>query len=247
MNRGEYQRAADIYQKIVELVPQFAAGYHFLALAKKELGANINEIIGLFEKATVADPKYFPAVESLSKIYYTMGDYDKAVECGIKAVEINPESVSSRLALAWTYLLGKEDARSALPHFDAALAKESNPYGYFGWGLANFKDGQRGRVLEAITGLRALGDENKARHLEEMLRTGEYRPPESAQQLAENNQRLISEFPPDFEEQPSTFDGTSRTMKVRLFAPAVENYSRSTPIPDDPPNNKRSLRALQNR
>lgn len=221
MNKGEYQRAADIYQKIVDIVPNFAAGYHFLALAKKELGAPPEEIIGLFEKATEKDPQYMPAIESLAKIYYTFGDYDKAVEFGNKAVQLAPDNVSSRLALGWTYLLGKDSAIEALAHFDVALSKEHNSYGYYGWGLANFKVGKRGKVLEAITELRNLGDEDKAKSLEEMLRTGEYRPPMAAAQIATQNQRLLTDFPPDFENQPTSFDASSRAVNVRLYDPGM--------------------------
>jgi tetratricopeptide (TPR) repeat protein len=246
MSEGNFQKAADLYQQTISIYPKFAAGYNFLALARKELGATPDEIIRLFKKSIEVDPRYPLAYENLAKIYYTMGDQDQASRYGAQAVALQPNELSSRLVYGWVELLGKNEPEKALEQFEAALKIEKISYAYYGLGLAYFKTQQRGKILEIITILRQSGGEDFARQLEEMLRTGQYKAPVTAPQILAAQKALLNEYPQDFENHTTSVDAVASRMKVRL-RPASE----APPVPAEDqaqaaaPSSGSHLRALQ--
>jgi len=189
--KREFKEAITLFQETLDLYPSFPQPYNFMALAHKEIGSDPAEIIRLLNKAVEVDPHFAMAYDNLGKIHYEIGEFRKAKTHAQKSVELNPDSVTARLGLAWICLLGLGEMREAIEHFEIAVAKEKTDYGLFGLGMAYFMDHQRGRVLEMITSLRQEGRDNLATNLEDVIREGRYLPTKGVESLIESqNSRM---------------------------------------------------------
>lgn len=168
----DYDRAIQLYEKTLELYPDFAPSYYYLGLAHKAKGADTQEVIWFFKKAIELNPNYAQAFDNLSRLYFSMGMLDEAEEAGLQALKINPELISAHISLGWIYILGKSQPRNAIYHFEKVLEKEKISYAYFGLGIAYVQDHQKFRALEMITALRQLGEEASATQLENLVHNG---------------------------------------------------------------------------
>ena len=166
--QGDFQRAAELFQKVVDIYP-LAQAYHYLGLAHKELGTDLNKVVDMFKKAVEIDPGFTEAYENLSKACYGVGSYSEAEKYGLKAVELNPHNVSSQLSMGWIYLLGKGNAGEAIPYFEKAMAMQPTAFGYLGLGMAYIVDDQHHKTLEMITVLRQMEELDLALQLEKMM------------------------------------------------------------------------------
>ena len=172
-NDGDYDKSIGLYEKAIEAAPNFAPGYNYLGLAHKARGTDLKEVLWLFKTATELDPNYANAYENLAKVSYNLGEFDQAQEYGLKAVSLDPKSVTAQLALGWIYLVGQSSPNKAIKYFKFA-ANQEVPLAYYGLGLAYFMDHQRLLVLESITKLRSLNREDLALELENIIRRGDY-------------------------------------------------------------------------
>ncbi len=213
-SKGEYDKAINGYEKILEIVPEFGAVYNYLALAHKEKGTDIDEVIWLFKKAIQFKPDFSQPYDHLAKIYYSMAEYDLAEKYGAKAVEIKPDLVTARLTLAWTYLLGKKQASDAIPHFEHVLKKNDFTYAQYGLGMAYSMSQESFRVLEMITALRDKGEENLATQLESMIRGGSYsHPPEIKKAPVPRSKRVRGQL---VENELPSYASESQNVPVRV-------------------------------
>ena len=228
-NQGDYNKAISLFEKTLEIKSDFAPSYYYLGLTHKAIGTNLREVSWLFKKAVEIKPDYVYALDNLGKIYYQLGEFQKAIEVLEKAVEVEPKQFSAHLTLGWTYLLGVSQPADAISHFEKVLEEKQVPYAYFGLGMAYFMDNQRFRVLEMITALRQLNEEDFAVQLEEMVRQGHYIPPKEGAGVAllaspqqdhivviENNVEEVNEEEERYKE-----------MKVRLSEPLLEKPDQS--------------------
>ena len=174
-SKGDYDAAISLFQQSIDLRPDFAPAYNYLGLAKKEKGGNLKELVPIFQKAIELDPHYADAHNNLGKVYYGLGQFDKAKEETLKALEINPALTNAKLSLAWIHLLGKSQPREAIVYFNQVVKEDANiPYAYFGLGMAYFMNHQKPLVLEMITKLRLSQQEDLAKKLEDMIRDNTY-------------------------------------------------------------------------
>ncbi len=175
----DYKRAIDLFEKALALYPNFAPSYNFLGMCHKAIGSDPEGVIWLFKKSIEVDPKYLLAYENLSKSYYSLGDYENAEKISLKALEVDPQSVTAKLTLAWTYLLGKSMPKDAIDYFeDARKNTNSNdlPYVQLGLGMAYFLAGEKFKALEMITTLKKMNQLKMADQLEKIVRQHNYKP-----------------------------------------------------------------------
>ncbi len=214
---NQFTKAIELFESAIKLYPDLAPAYNYLGLCHKSLNTKPKTVIGFFEKAIEIDPNYLLAYDNLAKIYYGLNDYQKAEEYNLKALEINPNLLSSNLSLGWINLLGKSDATEAIYYFEKVIEINPMPYAYFGLGLANFLDNDNVEVLNSITILRNAGQEPLAQHLERMLREKRYIAPEGPRPASSrilSDPALAKKAGASFKDKNPSAEGAG--MKVRL-------------------------------
>jgi len=168
---GRYQDAINQFEAVIELNNGFAAAYYALGMVYQEISEDPRYPLWYFETAIEIDPSYAPAYDVLCRSYYQLQNYYDAEVICHKALDLNPDFLSSKMSLAWVYLVGYSDPDRALPYFEQVVEKIQNPAVYFGLGMAYAMLEENARAVDIITYLRAQGAEDFAIHLEAMLRS----------------------------------------------------------------------------
>ena len=102
--RKEFREGEAASKRSIELSPSYADGYSLLALFKNNLGKSA-EAIPLIEKAMKLNPHYtWDYIYQLGRANYTLGDYAKAINYLIQALERNEAAGYPRLFLAAAYV-----------------------------------------------------------------------------------------------------------------------------------------------
>jgi tetratricopeptide (TPR) repeat protein len=207
-NKEEYDRSIKIYEQINKEYPQFAPAYIGLGLALKEKGADIEEVLYYYKTAVEKDPASVQALEQLGRLYYSIGQLNKAQVSFEKALKINANMPGIKQTLGWINLVGKKtNAERAIIYFQDVIKTSPNPNAYFGLGIAYFTTNQREKALEVITYLKSIGQDDFASKLEKSVR--------------ENRKVIVDNFSEDGEidQDKNVFDKTADTPKgiqVRL-------------------------------
>lgn len=236
-DRGDYKTAIELYEKTIELNPNFAPAYNALGLAHREINTDLSEMAWLFKTATEIDPNYAQAYDNLGKAYYGLGYFDRAEQSCLKALSLNPDSVSSKLSLGWIYLLGKSSPKEAIAYFKEVLKSDKISYAYFGLGMAYYMNGDRANVLDIVTKLRSMEKEDLALQLENMVREGRYVGQQQGTPLVNTQPRNIESLliPASRAVAPAASkEGKASMMRVRLKgkmfnAPSQESDAKATP------------------
>ncbi len=167
--KGDYSTAMDLFEKTLDIYP-LAAAYNYLGLCHKATGTDLKDVIWFFKKAIELDPNYVNAYDNLGRIYYELGNFEKAEEYCKKALEIDKDCLSAKLALGWIDLLGLSKPEEAIYYFEQAKKKVDIPYLYLGLGVAYYMNNQNPEALEMITALRQHNREDLALELEKIIR-----------------------------------------------------------------------------
>jgi len=170
-NAGQYDKAIEYFEKVVEIDSNFGPVYNSLGLAYSNSDADLSDIIWFFKVATEIDPNYIDAYNNMCRVYYQAGEHVLAEQSCLKVLEINPNYTQTQLTLAWIYLVGKSQPQEAIYYFNEVLKRVRNPIIYFGLGLAYSMNGDSGQVLDTVTTLRQIGEEQLAAQLENTLRS----------------------------------------------------------------------------
>jgi len=166
-----YQDAINDFEAVIELNNSFAWAYHALGLVYDEVSADPYYPLWYFQTAVQIDPDFAPSYDMLCRSYYQLQKYREAEAVCLKALELDPDLVSSQLSLAWVYLIGRSDPDRAMQYFNKVIQKINTPFIHFGMGMVYAMRGEHGRVLEIVTMLRAEGMEEFAAHLESIVRS----------------------------------------------------------------------------
>ena len=197
---GQYDRALELFDQMITYYPAFAPAYNakgivYVALEKPQ------EAIYYFKRVTDLEPQNAQAFDSLGKAYYATKEFDLAEAAFKKALELDPNLKSVYFSLGWVYLLGNPKPMQAISYFKRVL--ETNPTltaAIYGLGLGYLSDKNRLKVLEIITELHQMKQDNLAGQLETMLRENRYElvPPK----LSSPKPSLTSgeSFEPDYSE-----------------------------------------------
>jgi tetratricopeptide (TPR) repeat protein len=168
---GEFDRAIELFQKVIEIDPKFAPAYNGLGLVQQSFEeGDINEAVRYFKMAVELAPDYVESWNNLGRAYYAKGFFVDAEKALLKSLAIKPDQVDVQLALAWDYLLGQSRPDEAISFFNKVLPVKDDPMIYYGIGLAQLLKGDRFKVLDAVTQLRKMQKEDSASKLEMMVR-----------------------------------------------------------------------------
>lgn len=110
--RKEYKEALKAIEQSIAIAPNYADGYGMLSLINNHLG-NAEEAIRLIKKAMLLNPYYtWEYPWNLGRAYYSLGQYERAIEELQKALARNENAVPPRLFLAASFsqLKMKDDA-----------------------------------------------------------------------------------------------------------------------------------------
>lgn len=228
----DYDKAVEYYEQVVDIDSNFAPVYNALGLTYSSMGSKLSDVIWFFKVAVDIDPDYTEAYNNMCRVYYNDGRYEKSEEACLRAVSTNPDFTKAKLSLAWIYLRGKKDPYEAIYYFNEVLEKVKNPRVYFGLGIAYAMSGDRARVIEMITLLREMNEDDLASQLEASIRD-EYIPPVISQMLVDENVpgEIIGSPSKQFEPERSISSAVgSGQMRIRLKG-RLENLPRtSSPV-----------------
>lgn len=172
--QGDLETATKLYERTIKINPNFAPAYNYLGLAYQQMGLDPIEVAWYFKTAVDIDPQFEDAYINLGKSYYGLGHFDLAEKHTLKALELNPNSTQAKLSIGWIYLLGKSRPKDAIVYFKEIAEKWQNPSAYFGLGMAYFMSGESPQVLECITKLREMQQDDLATQLEGIVRSYDY-------------------------------------------------------------------------
>ena len=168
---GQFDRAVDLFQKVIEIDPKFAQAYNGLGLLYQSFEqGDVNEAVRYFKIAIELAPDYNESWNNLGRVYYGKGLFSDAEKAFLRSLKIKPDQVDVQLALAWDYLLGQSRPDEAITYFNKVLSLKDDPMIYYGIGLAQLLKGDRFKVLDAVTQLRRHQREESAGKLETMVR-----------------------------------------------------------------------------
>ncbi len=211
-NAGEYQKAINLFEKVLDLNPKFAPAYNAIGLCHKQMNTPLPEVIWYFKTALEYDPNFVDASSSLAKAYYGLGQFDNAEKVCLDGLKINPDHLDSKLSLGWIYLLGKGKPKDAIPYFKDVFDQAQLPNAALGLGMAYFMSDDRVGAMDMITALKELKQIDMATQLENMVRGNEFNKEEEGRQLVHPVERP----PPRVAPGGTTITGASGVMRVRL-------------------------------
>lgn len=210
-NKGDYDQAIEIYKAINKEAPQFAPAYIGIGLSMKAKGAEAEEVLYYYKLAVDKDPSNVQILDQLGRLYYSLGQMDKAKNIFEKALKINPDLSEIKLTLAWIYITGKKiNTQLAIKYFRDVVSKTSAPNAYFGLGMAYLADNQRTKVLDIITELKMTGQDDLAAKLEKAVRENRRIVADSSE--SDENREDNPKNPNDIEKTSDSPKG----IKVRL-------------------------------
>lgn len=169
--QGDTAKAIEYYEKSIDANPDFAPAYSGLAAVYLDNNGKMEDVIWLYQQAAELEPQNAENYTNMCRAYFQSQQNDWAESACLKALEIDPNSGSAQLSLAWIYLLGKVQPAESVKYFTAVIEKiPNNPKIYYGLGMAYARNNQQAEALDVITNLRSMGQENLASQLEKMIR-----------------------------------------------------------------------------
>ena len=116
-----FPEATQCYRRALQLAPEdFRWNYHLAITLDREAG-DIDEVVGLFEKAAAAEPRYPPLPYLLGTALQKNGRYLKARQAFESALELDPELTIARRQLGQA-LLALGDTELAVAELERAGA-----------------------------------------------------------------------------------------------------------------------------
>ena len=168
--QGDSNQAIKLYEKVLELNPNFAPAYNALGKVYRNSSASVEEVAWYFKSAVEIDPNYIEPYENLGKLYQKANQPDQAEKYLKKVLSLDPNNISTQYALGWLYLTGKSQPDEATTYFKKVLEKNKLPMAYLGLGLSCSKLGDHSMVLDIVTQLKAMGQNELASQLENSIR-----------------------------------------------------------------------------
>jgi Tfp pilus assembly protein PilF len=108
LNQGDYESAAEKFNKAIALNPNSARAHNLRGVAFFQL-KNFRNAEEEFRSAVALDASYAEAYNNLGSVFFARQRFDRAIEMFRKALSLSPESVSALYSLGTLLLFqGKE-------------------------------------------------------------------------------------------------------------------------------------------
>ena len=115
-----------------------------------------DEAISEFQKAIATDPNYAPAHDNIANLYAEKGDYLKALQIYLRAIELEPDSATVRYNFGC--FISNHAAEIALSEYQLATQQEPDfPEAHLNLGISL---ASQGRLLEAIDELQIASQQD---------------------------------------------------------------------------------------
>lgn len=98
--QGNLQKAAEEFQKAIQINPNYGDAYHNLGNTYQQMG-QMDLAIESYKKALELNPNIWQSYQNLASIYFAQGQYDLAQESMEKALEINPQDSNLQQGLQY--------------------------------------------------------------------------------------------------------------------------------------------------
>ena len=195
-NEYDWAGAEKEYRRAIELSPNYATAYHWLAESLAMQG-RFDESFAEFKKALEIDPMSLAISTDLGNAYYVNREYDRAIEHFKKLIEMDPNYVRTHFYLAKVYE-EKGMIEEALQEFEKGFLlegadpidiakgkrqlleafKRSGPRGYWQKILEFYKEdirnGRSGHHVDMAKAYARLGERDEAfAALEKVFDSGE--------------------------------------------------------------------------
>ncbi|MFZ5801757.1 MAG: tetratricopeptide repeat protein [Candidatus Omnitrophota bacterium] len=172
MEIGQYDEAIEAFNQMKKIDPSFAPAYNFEGVAHMRKRTESTDAILAFEKAIAINPGYVEPYLNLGTLYMEAdGEYEQAAEYYQKAIEIDPKNGRAYFGLGWIELTDRHRPEIAEGFFRKVTEIHPDfPEGFYGLGLAYLELKKPEMTLEPISRLRALGREEMALQIENLLR-----------------------------------------------------------------------------
>ena len=117
---GQFEKAEQLFMKCLDIDPQHAEAYNYLAYMWAEKGVKLDQALDYIRRALKLNPKSGAFIDTLGWIYYMNGQYKEALEQINYAAEIIPDDPTIVDHLGDVlYKLGGE--KQALPHWERSF------------------------------------------------------------------------------------------------------------------------------
>jgi tetratricopeptide (TPR) repeat protein len=124
-SRGNWQRAQELYQKALQVQPDFPLAANNLAYLMLEHGGNADVALSLAQVARRGMPDLPNAADTLAWAYYQKGAYKTAIDLLEEAVQKAPQNPTYHYHLGLAYQKANDRVR-AKDHLEQALRINPN-------------------------------------------------------------------------------------------------------------------------
>ncbi len=118
---GRHEPAERAFRRLLELDESFAPALNYLGYMWAELGQNLDEALGLIQRAVAMEPDNGAYVDSLGWVKFRLGEYEQARDLLERAARLIPEDAVIYEHLGDVYLAVGQPAE-ARRHYERALS-----------------------------------------------------------------------------------------------------------------------------
>ena len=169
ISKDQADQARKILLQITETDHEFAPPYYGLGIIQLHLN-DMRGAADFFEKSIhygARDPQIYYLLASALVV---VGDFDNAKKAYLEAIQRRPSMANVHHDLGVLYFRTNEFENAEKSLKKAMALDPSSSKSILMLGVVCIKDGKPENALEYVTALRAVGDELKAVHLENLIR-----------------------------------------------------------------------------